>query len=140
MKWAILFFLTLSVKSFACMPIPLPKCQETTIKKDIQEFSSLLVRINDYQKFLSLSIKGKPTHSCFNQNFAGMHGEALLKSLKETKGMTCSRQLKRVQKSFKSLVSTNSDEFKATSKDSRIVLIEKGKVLEVKIRNFFESP
>lgn len=140
MNWMGLFFLVFSLDTFACMPIPLPKCQSTTIKKDVQEFSSLLSRINDYQKFLSLSIKGNSTHSCFNQNTAGMYGNELLKFLKEKNGMTCPRQLERVQKSFNGLISTDSDEFKATLKDSRIALIEKGKVLRVKIRNFFESP
>ena len=129
-----------SLESYACMPLPLKACSQTGINKDQKEFKDLLNRIQEYQKFLSLSIKGRPTHSCFNNGFAMLYGEALLKQLKENDGKTCEEQLNQVEKTFKSLISSNSDEFKAVPPASRLPLVEKGKILSVKIRNFFQKP
>lgn len=137
-KLIFLSSLLFSFNTFACLMLPPIKCDKPTVKKDVKEFESLLKRVNEYQKFLDLSITGKPTHSCFNQPFASTYGKNLLRNLKLHKGMACQNELQRVHRSFNGLISTESDEFKATKTDSRIALTEKGKILKVKIRNFFE--
>jgi hypothetical protein len=133
-------FISFSLESYACMPLPLKACTRPGIKKDEKEFQDLLKRIQEYQKFLSLSIRGNPTHSCFNNGFAVMYGDALLKSMQKNNGKTCEEQLNQVEKTFKALISSQSDEFRAVPPASKLPLAEKEKIISVKINNFFQKP